>query len=180
LFTTIGYLSGDSITGCNVGCLKYFILSCSPSWLLDNTAHVLSDTASAPSGAPTIQISQDEYNRLRQLVFYQTSHSSTHPSSSNMNAYIVSPHRPWILDSGVSSHMTGIKNKFISLHLYTQFSSVNIVDGTQSLVLGDGVVQATPSLNFKNVLYVLKFYVSLLSISQFTKQHNYNVTFFLS
>ena len=76
--------------------------------------------------------------------------------------------------------MTGIKNKFISLHLYTQFSSVNIVDGTQSLVLGDGVVQATPSLNFKNVLYVLKFYVSLLSISQFTKQHNYNVTFFLS
>ena len=75
--------------------------------------------------------------------------------------------------------MTGIKDKFTSLHLFTQFSSVNIADGTQSPVLGDEVVQVTPSLNLKNVLYVPKFPVSLLSISQFTKQHNCSVTFFL-
>jgi len=86
-----------------------------------------------------------------------------------MNAYIVSPHRPWILDSGVSSHMPGIKDKFTFSHLSTQFSSVNIADGTQSHVLGDGVAQATPSLNLKNVIYVPKFLVSLLSISQFIK-----------
>ena len=61
--------------------------------------------------------------------------------------------------------MIGIKDKFNFLHLFTKISSVNIADGTQSLVLGDGVVQATPSLNLKNVLYVLKFSVSLLSIS---------------
>jgi len=41
-----------------------------PSWLSDDTAHVLSDTASTPSGAPTVQISLDEYDRLRQLEFY--------------------------------------------------------------------------------------------------------------
>ena len=70
-----------------------------PSWLSDDITHVLSDTASAPSGAPTVQISQDEYDRLRQLEFYQTGHSSTHPSSSGMNTYITSSHRPWILDS---------------------------------------------------------------------------------
>jgi len=97
-----------------------------------------------------------------------------------MNAYNASPHRPWILSSGASSHMTGIKDKFTSLHLSTQFFSVNVADGTQSPVLGDGIVQATPSLNLKNVLYVLKFHVSLLSISQFTKQHNCSVTFFPS
>jgi len=51
--------------------------------------------------------------------------------------------------------MTGIKDKFTSLHLFTQFSSVNIADGTQSPVVGDGVVQATPSLNLKNVLYAV-------------------------
>ena len=56
-----------------------------------------------------------------------------------MNAYIVFPHRPWILDSGASSHMTGSKNKFTSLHLFTKISSVNIADGTQSPILGDGV-----------------------------------------
>ena len=61
--------------------------------------------------------------------------------------------------------MTGIKDKFTSLHLSTQFSSVNIVDGTQSPILGDGVVQVTPSLNLKNLLYVPKFSVSLLSIA---------------
>jgi len=57
-----------------------------------------------------------------------------------MNAYIASPHRPWILDSGASSHVTGIKDKFTSLHLSTKISSVNIADGTQSPVLGDRVV----------------------------------------
>jgi len=76
--------------------------------------------------------------------------------------------------------MTGIKDKFTSSHFFTQFSSVNIVDGTQSPVLSDGVVQATPFLNLKNVLCVLKFSISLLSISQFTKQHNCSVTFFPS
>ena len=74
--------------------------------------------------------------------------------------------------------MTGIKDKFTSFHLSTQLSSINIVNGTQYPVLGNGVVQATPSLNLKNVLYVPKFSVSLLSISQFTKQYNYSVTIF--
>ena len=44
----------------------------------------------APSGAPIAHISQDEFDRLRQYEFYQTGHSLTHPSSSGMNAYIVS------------------------------------------------------------------------------------------
>ena len=76
------------------------------------------------------------------------------------------------LDSGVSSHMTSIKDKFISLHIFNQFSSVNIVDGTRSLVLGNKVVHATPSLNLTDVLYVPIFFITLLSISQFTKQNN--------
>ena len=97
---------------------------------------------------------------LRQLEFSQTSHLSIHASSSGVNAYITSPHRSWILDSGASSHMTGIKDKFTSLHLSSKFPSVNIADGTQSPLLGDGIVQATSSLNLTNVLYVPKFSVS--------------------
>ena len=53
-----------------------------PSWLSNDTAHVSSDTASGPSDAPTVQISQDEYDKLCQLEFSQTGHSSTHTSSS--------------------------------------------------------------------------------------------------
>ena len=74
----------------------------SPSWLSNDTAHVFSNTTSVFSGAPTVQISHDEYDMLRQLEFYQTSYSLTHLSFSDMNAYIASPYRPWILDSGAS------------------------------------------------------------------------------
>jgi len=34
--------------------------------------------------------------------------------------------------------MVGIKNKFISLHLSNQFSSINVADGTQYPILGNG------------------------------------------
>ena len=66
----------------------------SPSWLSDDIAHVLLDTVSAPSGVTTVQTSQDEYDRLRQLEFYQIGYSSTHLSSSGMSAYVASLHRP--------------------------------------------------------------------------------------
>ena len=48
--------------------------------------------------------------------------------------------------------MTGIQNKFDSLHLSNKFSSVNIVDGIQPPILGNGVVHATPSLTLNFVI----------------------------
>ena len=75
--------------------------------------------------------------------------------------------------------MTDIKQKFISLNLSNKFSSVNIVDGIQTTVLGKGVVHATPSSTLIDVLYVLKFLVSILSISQFTKHNSCKITIFL-
>jgi len=97
-----------------------------------------------------------------------------------MDAYIASSSRPWIIDSGVSSHMACIQNKFDSLNLSKKNSSVNIADDTQSRMFGNEVVHASPSLTFTGALYVLKFPVSLFSISQFTKQNNCKVTFFPS
>ena len=58
-----------------------------------------------------------------------------------MHAYIASPQKPWILNSGASSHMTGIKEKFVPLSMSTAYPSVKIVDGTHSPVLGNGIVQ---------------------------------------
>ena len=75
--------------------------------------------------------------------------------------------------------MIGIKQKFISLNLSNKFSSINITDGTQSILLGNRVVQATLFLTFTDVLYVSKFTVSLLSMSQFTKYNNCKIIFFL-
>jgi len=76
--------------------------------------------------------------------------------------------------------MACIQNKFDSLNLSKKISSVNIADDTQSRMFGNEVVHASPSLTFTGALYVLKFPVSLFSISQFTKQNNCKVTFFPS
>jgi len=65
--------------------------------------------------------------------------------------------------------MTGITQKFVSLNISTIHSSVKIADGTHSPVVGNGVVQATPSLTLTDDLYVPRVTVSHLSISQFTK-----------
>jgi len=64
--------------------------------------------------------------------------------------------------------MTSIKQKFVSLKFSNAYPPVKIIDGTQSRVLGNGVVQATLSLTITDVLYILNFHVSILSISQFT------------
>jgi len=92
------------------------------SWLSSDSLHVPSESQKyTPSGlfaTPTIRISQDEYDRLRLHEFSQTGHLSTHTSSSSMDAYIASAHRPWILHSRASSHITGIKDNlplYISL-----------------------------------------------------------------
>ena len=76
--------------------------------------------------------------------------------------------------------MTCIKQKFISLNLFNKFPPVNITDGTQSLVSGNRIVQDTPTLILTDVLYVPRFFVGLLSISQFTKHNNCKITFFPS
>jgi len=94
-----------------------------------------------------------------------------------MSAYNASPQNAWILHSRASSHMTGIKQKFVSLNLFNRFPPVNIVDGTLSPVLSNRVIHATPSLTLTDVLFVPKFPVALLSISQFIKHNKCKITF---
>jgi len=64
---------------------------------------------------------------------------------------------------------------FVSLNLSNKSPYVNIVYGTQSPVLGNRVVQAIPSLALTDIIYILKFLISLLSISQFTKKITFSL-----
>ena len=82
------------LAGCDAGATSTSSSLVPPSWLSDDIAPVYSDTAFGPSSAPAVQISHDKYDRLRQLEFSQTGHLSTHTSSSGMNAYIASLHKP--------------------------------------------------------------------------------------
>jgi len=70
------------------------------------------------------------------------------------------------------------KQEFVSLNLSRVHPSVKIIDGIYSPALENGVVQVTPFLTLTDILYVSRFPVSLLSISQFTKYNNGKITFF--
>jgi len=73
-------------------------LANSDSPIPDNTPHVASSTHTSSSGSSTVILTQEEYDRLRQLEFSHNSHSTTLASSSGMHAYTVSPKKCWILD----------------------------------------------------------------------------------
>ena len=94
------------------------------------------------TSSSTMVLSQHEYDRLCQLEFSQNGHSSTHGLFKYECLHSLSS-KTLDIRSEVSSYMTGIKQKLVLLHLSNKLPSVNIVDGTKSPVLGNGVVQGT-------------------------------------
>ena len=116
---------------------KYWTKFGRPEWaqLADSEPHALCDTPQTPSNIHgssdffTVILSQKEYDQLCQLEFSQNGHSATHVSSSDRHTYTTLPQNPWILNSGASSHMTGNKEKFMSLNMSNTYPSVKIADG---------------------------------------------------
>ena len=70
---------------------------------------ILRISSSAIPSSSTAILSQEEYDRLSHLEFFQNNLSGTHTSASGMHIYTASPQKPWILDSEASSYMTDIK-----------------------------------------------------------------------
>lgn len=64
------------------------------------------------------QISLDDFDRLLRLQSTPTGPHPSHAFSSGIDAYIVSSNQPRVNDSGVSSHMIGIRDKFDSLFFF--------------------------------------------------------------
>ena len=92
---------------------------------------------------------------------------------------ISTPHMTsWVIDSGVSSHMTGFPSVLTSYRPETSIPDVRIADGRSCPVLGSGQSRATSSLPLQHVLYIPGFPANLLSISAITKALHYGVFFF--
>jgi len=73
------------------GCPEWAQLSDSSSPAPCGTPQSFSSTI---PGSPTVVLSQEEYDRLRQLEFSQNDLSATHASPSGMHACTVSPQSP--------------------------------------------------------------------------------------
>ena len=114
-----------------------------------------------------MQIAQSDYDRFLQLQAFQLSQSAyrtMYSCASDMNAFIASSAKPWVLDSGISPHMACIKDKFHFLY----FNNVIPL----SRYVGKKLFMATTSLSLNDVLYVPTFPVNFLFISKLATQNN--------
>ena len=65
----------------------------SDSFALRSTPQDYSSTPSTLPGSSTVILTQEEYDRLRQLEFSQNNLSTTHASASGMHTYTASPQK---------------------------------------------------------------------------------------
>ena len=144
------------------------ILTLSPSEL----AYIQASRASSlcPPTAPSASLA----SLTSSLVSYAGGRGSSPGTPS-----ISTPHTTsWIIDSGASSHMTGLSTILTSYRPETSIPDVRIADGRSCPVLGSGQSSATSSLPLQNVLYIPGFPANLLSISAITKALHCGVFFY--
>ena len=108
------------------------------------------------------------------LVSYAGGRGSSPGTSSISTPHMTS----WVIDSGVSSHMTGFPSVLTSYRPETSIPDVRIADGRSCPVLSSGQSHATSSLPLQHVLYIPGFPTNLLSISAITKALHCGVFFF--
>ena len=84
-----------------------------------------------------------------------------------------SPSSSWVIDSGASSHMSGINSLFHNHYLIKH--NIVLADGSTRLVLGKCVIHPIQSLSLFDSLYMPSFPFNLLFVSQLTKSFQYSI-----
>ena len=126
---------------------------------------------STPPVEPTIQMNftPAEYEAWKQS---QASISTANLASTSGTHAFLASRSSWVIDSGASAHMTGTPSTLSPLTLTTAYPPVSIADGLSCSIKGYRSTKPTPSLTLHNVLYVLGFSTTLLSISTITRTLN--------
>lgn len=84
----------------------------------------------------------------------------------------------WILDSGVTDHITTDLNNFETYKPLETSNQITIANGTSVPITGQGKVDLYPILSIKQVLHVLNLATNLISVHQLTKQLNCRSIFY--
>ena len=85
----------------------------------------------------------------------------------------------WVIDFGATYHMTGNSSKFSTFQSHPSTSSVTLVDGSQSCVLGLSTIFSTPSLPLSFVLSLPNLSFNLISMSKLTRALKCYISFSL-
>lgn len=110
----------------------------------------------------------------------KVSSSSKASSSHGLNVSTKPIISSWVIDSGVTDHMTYSSQKFSIYNLCPSNKKIVIADNSLTTVAGLGDVQVNPSFVLKNVLHVLGLSTNLISIQKLTRDMNCKVTFYPS
>jgi len=111
------------------------------------------------------QLSSSQYHKLLTLLAKEDNVGS----SVNLagTAFTCIPFS-WIIDSGASNHICTSLSLFSSYFPVHSHISVQLPDGSQTLVKHIGTIKCSPSLILTNVYHIPTFKFNLLSISQLT------------
>ena len=74
--------------------------------------------------------------------------------------------------------MTGNSSIFSTFQSHPSTSTVTLADGSQSCVLGSGIIFSTPSLPLSSVLSLSNFSFNLISVSKLTRALKCYISFF--
>ena len=104
---------------------------------------------------------------------------TTIAESGNSNKCLVSSSSSeWIIDFGATYHMTGNSGLFSTFQSQPLPSTVTLVDGSHSCVLGLGTIVPTPSIPLTSVLSLPNFSFNLMSVSKLTRTLKCYISFF--
>ena len=100
--------------------------------------------------------------------------------SGNSNKCLVShSSSEWVIDSKATYHMTGNSSLFSTFQSQPSTSTVTMADGSQSCVLGLGIIFPTLSLPLSSFLSLPNFSFNLMSVSKLTQAPKCYISFFL-
>ena len=98
--------------------------------------------------------------------------------SGNPNTCLISSSSKWVINSGVTDHMTSNSNLFTTFRSHSFTSTVTLVDGSTSCVLGSRTIHPTPLITLTSILSLLHFSFNLIFVSKLTRTLNCSISFF--
>ena len=123
-------------------------------------------------------------NRIFHFVSYQKSLKSVSTPISTLakpgktNTCFLSSSSTWVIDSGVTDHMTDNSSLYTTFQSYLATSTVSLADGSTSCVLGSGTIHSTSLITLTPVMSLPQFSFNLISMSKLTRTLNCSISFF--
>ncbi|XP_075515624.1 uncharacterized protein LOC142550277 [Primulina tabacum] len=123
----------------------------------------------------------DQYHQILRLLnhFPSPTEPTTNLAGNFTSLMTLTEPDEWILDSGAKAHITGTSSVLQNPKpCDSSTGSIRLPNGKTTIILSTGSIKISPSCTLPKVLHVPDFSFNLISISQFTEDHQCFVVFY--